>query len=125
MVELKMLDFSDRTRTGISILTSAADKVRFSFKVIILKQEQNLLQAWGLFKFHGPLICLKVKIEDTRSYKFWRKKGYFSLNVYGTIQIWVDPTLESRYWEEPLGPNEVDLFWKPGPWIHIYFQSCN
>ena len=25
LVELKMLDFSDRTRTGISILTSAAD----------------------------------------------------------------------------------------------------
>ena len=26
LVELKMLDFSDRTRTGISILTSAADQ---------------------------------------------------------------------------------------------------
>ena len=25
LVELKMLDFNDRTRTGISILTSAAD----------------------------------------------------------------------------------------------------
>ena len=34
LVELKMLDFSDRTRTGISILTSAAD----SFSVLSIKK---------------------------------------------------------------------------------------
>ena len=29
LVELKVLDFSDHTRTSISILTSAADKIIF------------------------------------------------------------------------------------------------
>ena len=34
LVELKMLDFSDRTRTGISILTSAADYSLAAYKII-------------------------------------------------------------------------------------------
>ena len=40
-----MLDFSDRTRTGISILTSAADheKPNFGFKKLQLQAEKIIL----------------------------------------------------------------------------------
>ena len=37
LVELKMLDFRDRTRTGISILTSAADKWQFLFNINLME----------------------------------------------------------------------------------------
>ena len=49
LVELKMLDFSDRTRTGISILTSAADNEKDSYALIFWKYLNRLSERGYLF----------------------------------------------------------------------------
>ena len=47
LVELKMLDFSDRTRTGISILTSAADFRLFGMEGHFFPLEGHLFAKQG------------------------------------------------------------------------------
>ena len=42
LVELNMLDFSDHTRNGISILTSAADQNQYTIQANILDSVVNL-----------------------------------------------------------------------------------
>ena len=63
LVELKMLDFSDRSRTGISILTSAVFVVRGS-------------SSWWYIKFvgYGSLIFLEKKTYLQMGKKCSRKK---------------------------------------------------
>ena len=72
MVELKMFDFSDRTRTAISILTSAADLDPILLSRIlskrISKKKRYALKRLRLLSFISPITLL---FKNIKKGQFW------------------------------------------------------
>ena len=74
-----MPDFSDRTRTGISILTSVADSVLSAFDVILVtfvnrKWSENLVRFMYVRSWHQTHMLKEEKVLRTKDSLPWERK---------------------------------------------------